>query len=624
MKTRQYLYLGFLSVSLAACGGGNTTPGPKSSSSSVAISSAAPSSEASSSEATSSQVPSSTVSSEPASSEASSAAVSSAAESSSVASSAISSSSSAAATVITLNMASGWRGNGTGNSGVTFNSDGVSFAASGDNIGAVTDIVKPIQLENAVISMLVNVSSEFKTSGASLQIFAQIKGGSWDGEWDCWSGNNELTAGTDAEISCTVIDDKDDDKIDNKFDQTEHDVQIGVQAKGSPTGVVTIKSATVTLAASQTSSSAASSVASSSGSVYSANVANLRELAEFPIGVAVSNTDSPTYNILTNASEQTVVEKHFDQMTAGNIMKMSYLQATQGTFTFTNADAFVDYANENNMDVHGHALVWHSDYQVPTFMKNWSGSAADFITAVETHVTTVVDHFETKGNVVSWDVVNEALNDNSPSNFRSDSAFYIKSGNSAIYIEKAFQAARAADASATLYYNDYNIDQNGAKMTKLVEMLTDFQARSIPIDGVGFQMHVFMDYPSIASISSAMQKVVDKGLKVKITELDVAVNNPYSGSWPGSKITSLTEAAALAQKKRYCQIVKAYLDTVPANLRGGISVWGTTDANTWLTDVYKTQYNNEKIAWPLLFDDNHNDKPALRGFADALEGVACN
>lgn len=375
------------------------------------------------------------------------------------------------------------------------------------------------------------------------------------------------------------------------------------------------------------SSMAASSVAVSSAasSIYSASVDSLHTLAIFPIGAAVSNTDSPTYNILTNTTEQAVVEKHFDQMTAGNIMKMKYLQSTQGNFTFANADAFVDYANSKNINIHGHALVWHSDYQVPDFMKNWSGSAADFITALETHVTTVVDHFETKTNLVSWDVVNEALNDNSPSNFRTDSTFYVKSGNSAVYIEKAFQAARLANANVTLYYNDYNIDQNGAKMTKLVEMITDFQARSIPLDGIGFQMHVYLDYPSIADISAAMKKVVDKGLKVKITELDVAVNNPYSGNWPGNKVTTFTAATAFAQKKRYCDIVKAYLDTVPVNLRDGITVWGTTDKNTWLNDLFKSsnQYNGEKIAWPLLFDDNYNDKPALRGFADALTGAAC-
>lgn len=394
----------------------------------------------------------------------------------------------------------------------------------------------------------------------------------------------------------------------------------GGSSKPTSSSSLTVSSAPASSAT--PSSVASSSVAASSSSIYSANVDSLQYHASFPIGAAVSNTDAPTYNILTNASEKAVVEKHFDEMTAGNIMKMSYLQPSQGNFTFTNADAFVDYAKSKNINVHGHALLWHSDYQVPTFMKNWSGSDVEFITAIETHVTTIVDHYEAKGGVVSWDVVNEALNDNSPSNFRTDSALYTKSGNSAVYIEKAFQAARAANPNVTLYYNDYNIDQNNAKTTKLIEMLTDFQDREIPIDGVGFQMHVFMDYPSIANIRAAMQKVVEKGLKVKITELDVAVNNPYSGGWPGNKITTFTQVTALEQKNRYCEIVKAYMDIVPANLRGGITVWGTTDANTWLTTA-TAAYNGEAIAWPLLFDNNYNDKPALRGFADGLQGTAC-
>jgi endo-1,4-beta-xylanase len=375
------------------------------------------------------------------------------------------------------------------------------------------------------------------------------------------------------------------------------------------------------VAPSSSSSSIASS-SSSSSSVYSAYVDSLKDLSTFPIGDAVSNTDSPSYNILTNASEKAVVEKHFDQMTAGNIMKMSYMHPSLNSFTFTNADAFVDYANSKGITIHGHALIWHSDYQVPNFMKNWSGTSADFLTMLDTHVTTVVDHFETKTNLISWDVVNEALNDNSPSTFRTDSAFWTKSGNSAVYIERAFQAARLAHPTVDLYYNDYNIDQNNAKTTAVVNMVTDFQARSIPITGVGFQMHVFMDFPTITNIKAAMKKVADKGLKVKITELDVAINNPYNNGWSVATASKYTNTTAFAQKKRYCEIVAGYKEVVPEAQRGGITVWGTTDANTWLTTA-TSQYNGQALAWPLLFDNSYNDKPALRGFADGLLGTAC-
>jgi len=369
------------------------------------------------------------------------------------------------------------------------------------------------------------------------------------------------------------------------------------------------------------SSAPASSLSSSSSSIYSAHVEPLKDSATFPIGVAVSNSDSSTYNILTNASEKTVAEKHFDQMTAGNIMKVKSLHPALTTFSFADADAFVDYAKSKDISVHGHTLIWHSDYQVPDFIKNWAGTSTDFLTMLDAHVNTIVRHFAEKGNVVSWDVVNEAINDDGT--FRTtDSAFYIKSGNSPIYIERAFIAARAADQKVELYYNDYSTEQNGAKMDKVVAMLDDFKTRSIPITGVGFQMHVYLNYPDIANISAAMKKVVDKGYKVKISELDVSINNPYSSGW---SVSTAMPFDGLAQKKRYCEIVTAYKNIVPEALRGGITVWGTTDANTWLDLAFKqaNKTNGEPVAWPLLFDGSYNDKPALRGFADGLLGTAC-
>lgn len=158
-------------------------------------------------------------------------------------------------------MTTGWRGNNDGV--VSYSTDGVTLVATADGQGAVFDMMAPIQLEGAVVELVINVSNEYKASGANLQLFAQIKAGAYPGEYDCWTNNADLTQGVDQTISCTI------DEADDKFNQSATDVQVGVQAKGTVfAGTVIIKSAKVTLATQAASSSAASStpVASSSSS----------------------------------------------------------------------------------------------------------------------------------------------------------------------------------------------------------------------------------------------------------------------------------------------------------------------------------------------------------------------
>jgi endo-1,4-beta-xylanase len=55
------------------------------------------------------------------------------------------------------------------------------------------------------------------------------------------------------------------------------------------------------------------------------------------------------------------------------------------------------------------------------------------------------------------------------------------------------------------------------------------------------------------------------------------------------------------------------MDVVPEAQRGGISVWGIADLDSW-----RRSYN--ALEWPLLFDDDLAPKPALQGFADGLTG----
>lgn len=305
-----------------------------------------------------------------------------------------------------------------------------------------------------------------------------------------------------------------------------------------------------------------------------------------------------------------MIKTHFDQITAGNIMKMSYLHPEENNYTFGQADTLINWAKANGLTVHGHTFIWHSDYQVPDWMRNYSG---DFQAMLNSHVTTIADHF--KDDVVSWDVVNEVIDTNGVDGCWRNSVFYQRAGKA--FVANAFRAARAADVDAELYYNDYDTEGGSAdKHQCLLNLVDELVADNVPIDGVAFQMHVQIDWPSADAIGAAFKNIADRGLKVKITELDVPLNNPYA-STPFPQYTTLTPELEARQKARYKSIVKAYFDNVPADLRGGVTIWGFWDGDSWLIPR-----NNNTTDWPLLFkgpaDGPYEIKPAYYGVLEAV------
>ncbi|MGL1957697.1 MAG: endo-1,4-beta-xylanase [Colwellia sp.] len=330
----------------------------------------------------------------------------------------------------------------------------------------------------------------------------------------------------------------------------------------------------------------------------------LKNIVDFPIGVAVPADPYP-HSLLKSSDRQAIVNKHFDSLTAENIMKMMFLQPEPKKFTFKHADALLDYAEQNEMIVHGHALVWHT--QSPKWMNEFSGTKADFKSILSEHVSTVAKHFS--GKLASWDVVNEAFLDEGsaqqPNKYR-DTIWYNNIG--AEYIEMAFHLARAADENVDLYYNDYNISNNSSKLDRVIAMLDDFKTRGVPIDGIGFQVHINTDTPSIENIKASFEKVVKRGVKVRISELDISVNQ-------SEQYVKLTADISQVQRQRYAEVVNAYIETVPAHLRGGITVWGITDKDSWIPGFKK------RADWALLFNDDFTEKPALQGMAEGLAGI---
>jgi endo-1,4-beta-xylanase len=300
------------------------------------------------------------------------------------------------------------------------------------------------------------------------------------------------------------------------------------------------------------------------------------------IGVAVDA------NLLQNNTQyRNTVATEFNSLTAENAMKWDATEPQDGNYTFSQADAIVDFAESNGQSVHGHTLVWHS--QTPGWVQNLSSSAMR--TAMVDHINTVADRYE--GRVDSWDVVNEVVSD---SNGALRDSFWLRTMGEG-YITTAFQTARAADPGADLYINDYSIEADNAKSDRIYTIAQGLKSQNL-LDGVGFQSHLILgQVPS--TMEANLQRFVDLGLKVRITELDIRINMPADGN------------ELQQQANDYRRVVEMCADLVDCT---GVTVWGLRDGDSWVPDVFDGQ------GAPLLFNDDYSKKPAYTATLSALGG----
>ena len=319
---------------------------------------------------------------------------------------------------------------------------------------------------------------------------------------------------------------------------------------------------------------------------------SLRELAQrvgLRIGFAAANDfwalpDAATY--------MAVAAREFDILTPENQMKWDTIHPTSDTFNFEPADRHVSFALAHGMAVHGHTLVWHN--QLPAWLttRQWSPGALEQV--LEEHIRQVVGHF--RGRVAVWDVVNEALDEDG--SYRR-SFWYVNLGPG--YVEKAFVWAREADPGAVLLYNDYNIEVINPKSDALYRMMADFKRRGVPVDGVGFQMHITEDGIDYDSFRRNLQRFADLGLSLYITEMDVRIRGEPD------------MARLLRQAEVYRRILEICLQQPQVK---AVQFWGFTDRYSWIPGAFPGQ------GAALLFDPAYQPKPAYYALKEALSAFA--
>ena len=320
----------------------------------------------------------------------------------------------------------------------------------------------------------------------------------------------------------------------------------------------------------------------------------------FFVGMAVKASQ------LTNGSQYDVILKNeFSSISAEYEMKMDPISTASGVYNWTVADKIVAYGNANDINVHGHALVWHN--AVPQWLKDFSGTDAEFALEVKKYITDVVTHYA--GKVKSWDVVNEAADDNG-GNMRN-TIFLQRMGPN--YIKDCFKWARdaanaAGDTSLLLFYNDYATSTNIPKQNRVFTIVDDLKASNL-IDGVGFQMHNTYLSPTKAQIETDINRAVAKGLKIHVSELDIQVNQ-------FNDISTFTNERRLAQKEKYKEMVKIY-NALPAANKYALTIWGMKDDESWIP--YSTELNHVGNDWPLLYNSNFAIKSSHTGFLEGLD-----
>lgn len=308
---------------------------------------------------------------------------------------------------------------------------------------------------------------------------------------------------------------------------------------------------------------------------------------------------------LSDSRYSSILGSEFSQLEPENEMKFGLIHprpdSDPNPYDFSGADTLVSFAQAHNMVVRGHTMVWHN--QVPDWITNGiSGGTIDsaqLSTILQNHIQTVMTHYKDK--VYAWDVVNEAFNDDGTVR---DTLWYDQpgvgfSGQGTKYIEQALNWAHTADPNAKLFYNDYNDEVMNVKSDAIYAMAADFKNRGVPLNGIGFQMHIDLGFDNpvaLASFTNNLQRFAALGMELHITEMDIRLNDSGAVSL-AAQARLYGEIVSICRQQPACKVVQT---------------WGFTDAHSWIPSSFPNE------GWALPWDANYQKKPAYIGILNSL------
>jgi endo-1,4-beta-xylanase len=254
-------------------------------------------------------------------------------------------------------------------------------------------------------------------------------------------------------------------------------------------------------------------------------------------------------------------------------MKWPDIRPARAEYRFDKADALIDFARQNKIEIRGHTLAWYGA------MPEWTAAIASRVEAereLVDHIETVVSRY--RGVIPSWDVVNEPLEDWPQDATSLRPSIWTKQLGTD-YLPIALRATAAADPDVRLVLNEYDIEFEGprfaARRKALLQLLRLLRDSDVPLHAVGLQAHLFADRAiDRDGLQAFLAEITALKLDVLITELDV-IDNELPGKV--SERDALVAGTAARFLESVCEVVRPK----------AILTWGLSDRYTWVPTYFK-------------------------------------
>ena len=201
----------------------------------------------------------------------------------------------------------------------------------------------------------------------------------------------------------------------------------------------------------------------------------------FPFGQAVNSEHIAQCRISNDDEVCDYVKNNFNWIVDTFRMKWNAIEPHRGDFKTVFPDQMIFWAQENNISVRGHSLLWHKSQ--PQWSLDLFGE--NFTEAMYEYLNRSLDHFDSLG-IKMWDVINEMIDQGEDGH-----TMYIdQSGDPEIRV-KIFKHVKERYPDTIFFINDYGIilDKHD-RFNMYRQLIRDLLKSGAPIDAIGIQCHL--------------------------------------------------------------------------------------------------------------------------------------